>query len=119
MLRAGGFTKDRLIISPIRRLLICLLVESTTFGAYMSNFDSEHYTAFRAPISDVVGRFGLRLKRQGPELSAHVLDAAAETGSLSTYGRKFGTAVAAFAVAMPSLSFNILKGADIGKRSAS
>ncbi len=34
----------------------------------MSNFYSEHNTAFRAPISDVVGRFGLRLKRQGPEL---------------------------------------------------
>ena len=104
----------------IRRLLICGLVESITSETYMSNFYGEHNPAFRAPITDVVARFGLRLKRQGRELVGPCpVDAAAETGSLSTYGRKFGTAVAAFAVAMPSLSFNMLKGADIGKRSAS
>ena len=34
----------------------------------MSNFYSEHNPAFRAPITDVVARFGLRLKRQGREL---------------------------------------------------
>ena len=34
----------------------------------MPNFYSEHNPAFRAPITDVVARFGLRLKRQGREL---------------------------------------------------
>ena len=34
----------------------------------MFNFYSEHNPAFRAPITDVVARFGLRLKRQGREL---------------------------------------------------
>ena len=34
----------------------------------MSNFYGEHNPAFRAPITDVVARFGLRLKRQGREL---------------------------------------------------
>ena len=52
----------------IRRLLICGLVESITSETYMSNFYSEHNPAFRAPITDVVARFGLRLKRQGREL---------------------------------------------------
>ena len=34
----------------------------------MSNFYGEHNPAFRTPITDVVARFGLRLKRQGREL---------------------------------------------------
>ena len=34
----------------------------------MFNFYSEHNPAFRAPITDVVARLGLRLKRQGREL---------------------------------------------------
>jgi phage/plasmid primase-like uncharacterized protein len=34
----------------------------------MSNFYGEHNPAFRAPITDVVARFGLRLKHQGREL---------------------------------------------------
>ena len=77
----------------------------------MSNFYGEHNPAFRAPITDVVARFGLRLKRQGRELVGPCPVCGGRDGSLSPYGRKFGTVVVAFAVAMPSLSFDILKGA--------